>query len=114
MRNGGARTGEILVYDVKYPKRIKNNSMHNNQQGVYANKQPVVDWVLSRLKYKRTVKEFNLPQCLFGLHQLTNCSMDKAIMPLLSLFIISLSGGAMLNFYRFQTVFFYSFYNNSV
>ena len=85
MRNGGARTGEILVYDVKYPKRIKNNSMYNNQQGVYTNLQLVVDWVQNRLKYKRIVKEFNLQQCLFGLHQLTNYSMDKAIMPFQSL-----------------------------
>lgn len=79
MQNGGARTGEILVYDVKYPKRIKNNSMYNNQQGVYTNLQLVVDWVQNRLKYKRIVKEFNLQQCLFGLHQLTNNLKDKAI-----------------------------------
>ena len=45
MRNGGARTGEILVYDVKSLKRIKNNVVQQKQQVVYANKQPVVDWV---------------------------------------------------------------------
>ena len=45
IRNGGARTGEILVYDVKSLKRIKNNVVQQKQQVVYANKQPVVDWV---------------------------------------------------------------------
>lgn len=50
-------SGKILQYNLETGKRVKGE----NGKGL-------IDWVHSVLKRNRTLKEFNLHQCLFGLH----------------------------------------------
>jgi hypothetical protein len=49
--------GKILQYNSETGKRNKNSNGKSS-----------IDWVHSVLKRKGTIKEFNLSQCLFGLH----------------------------------------------
>lgn len=52
-----AHAGKILAYNQETGKRIKSN------EG-----KALIDWVHSALKRKGVIHEFNLRQCLFGLH----------------------------------------------
>jgi len=61
------RAGKILQYDVVTGKRLKNE----NGKGL-------IDWTHSILKRNNLLKDFNLSQCLFGLH-LINETDNKTI-----------------------------------
>ena len=61
------RAGKILQYDVVTGKRLKDE----NGKGL-------IDWTHSILKRNNLLKEFNLSQCLFGLH-LINETNNKTI-----------------------------------
>ncbi len=60
------RTGKIMLYDRSTGKRIK--KPHNH-----------INWVHSILKKSKTIKEFNLTQCLFGEHQLITTPKNTMI-----------------------------------
>ena len=49
--------GKILQYNSEIGKRAKDE-----------NGKPLINWVHSVLKFQKTISEFNLKQCLFGLH----------------------------------------------
>ncbi|REG94159.1 DUF6371 domain-containing protein [Flavobacterium aquicola] len=56
-----AHAGKILAYNQETGKRIKSN------EG-----KALIDWVHSVLKRKGVIHDFNLRQCLFGLHLIRN------------------------------------------
>jgi len=64
---GNIRAGKIMLYSPENGKRIKKPNNH-------------VTWVHSKLTYKGIIKDFNLSQCLFGLHLLNqNKEMPIAV-----------------------------------
>ncbi|WP_245564975.1 DUF6371 domain-containing protein [Spirosoma panaciterrae] len=63
---GRIRTGKIMLYDSLTLKRIKQPFSH-------------IDWVHSVLKKQGRLTEFELSQCLFGLHQLKGQSTNRPI-----------------------------------
>ena len=56
--------GKILQYDSEKGKRIK------NEQG-----KALIDWVHSILKRSKAIEDFNLDQCLFGLHLINGATI---------------------------------------
>lgn len=64
--NGNIRTGKIMLYDQLTLKRIKKPFNH-------------IDWVHSVLKKQGRLAEFELSQCLFGLHQLKDKSKNQPV-----------------------------------
>ena len=89
-KEGTARTGKIMLYDINTLKRYKNKGLVKRHSGATGQKQgidrgqhdvfiPVVDWVHSRLQKRGGVKAFSLQQCLFGLYQLNTASKDAVI-----------------------------------
>ena len=50
-------SGKVLLYDVRNGKRVKDNDGR-----------AFIDWAHSILKRNELISEFNLKQCLFGLH----------------------------------------------
>ncbi len=60
------RTGQIILYDPISGKRIKEPFSH-------------IDWYHSLLKKKGEITEFNLYQCLFGLHLVKQNPVKKLI-----------------------------------
>ncbi|WP_460675098.1 DUF6371 domain-containing protein [Larkinella ripae] len=63
---GRIRTGKIMLYDSLTLKRIKQPFNH-------------IDWVHSILKKQGRLKNFELNQCLFGLHQLKDQPVNRQI-----------------------------------
>lgn len=89
-REGRARTGKIMLYDINTLKRYKNKGLVKQHSVATGQKQgidrgqhsvfiPVVDWVHSRLQKSGGVTAFSLQQCLFGLYQLNTASKDAVI-----------------------------------
>jgi hypothetical protein len=64
--NGNLRTGKVMLYDKESGKRVK----------VPYDK---IDWVHSLLKKKGEIKEFNLAQCFYGIHQINTNPKDKPV-----------------------------------
>lgn len=64
--NERVHAGKILAYNQETGKRTKSN------EG-----KALIDWVHSILKRKGIVNEFNLRQCLFGLHLITHLTQKK-------------------------------------
>ncbi|WP_040006436.1 DUF6371 domain-containing protein [Fibrisoma limi] len=63
---GRIRTGKIMLYDPLTLKRIKQPFNH-------------IDWVHSVLKKQGRLTDFELSQCLFGLHQLKDQPTNRPI-----------------------------------
>lgn len=61
------RSGKVMLYDTKTGKRKKSNG------------RSYIDWVHSILERKRQLKDFQLKQCLFGLHQLIEEKDNKTV-----------------------------------
>ena len=62
-----ARSGKIMLYNEKTGKRVKIND------------KACIDWVHSLLIRKNQLVNFQLSQCLFGLHQINTAPKDKVI-----------------------------------
>jgi len=62
-----ARSGKIMLYNEQTGKRMKIND------------RACIDWVHSLLIRKNQLVNFQLSQCLFGLHQINTAPKDKVI-----------------------------------
>lgn len=89
-KEGNARTGKIMLYDINTLKRYKNKGLEKQHSVATGQKQgidrgqhsvfiPIVDWVHSRLQKSGGVTAFSLQQCLFGLYQLNTAAKDAVI-----------------------------------
>jgi hypothetical protein len=65
-KNGKCRTGKIMLYNSQNGRRISKPYPH-------------VDWIHSQLIKKGVLKGFNLKQCFFGEHQLSDNHNKKPI-----------------------------------